>query len=136
MLHPDFGSRIKIWQPGLKRRIARFGGRFNSSKAKTFLILAYSETAQEQEGWLSARQLAWLTGVSYGSLLVLLRRNWLRYGYLISAKARPVNSSRIVYCYRLSAKGHGYLKRNEARMPLDRYESEMESDRRARGYIE
>lgn len=131
----DFRDRVRIYQPGLRRREARFGGKFNSTKGKVFLILAYSDTATSQEGWLTARQLAWLTGVSYGSLLVLLRK-WAYWGYLSSMKLPLVNSARRVYCYRLASKGYKYLKRNQARMPLDRYESEMESDRREKGYIE
>jgi len=129
----DFRAHIKIYQPGLKRRDISFKGKFNASKAKCFLMLAYSAAAWEQEGWLTARQLAWLTGLSYASLMALLPK-WKTWRYLERQRFPLQNSPRRVFCYRLAEKGHGYLKRHEHSMPLDRYESEMEADRKTRGY--
>ena len=125
---------MRIEQPGLRpRRGVSFEGCHNGSKVKTFIVLSSSEVAKRQDGWLTGRQIAWLTGLSYGSLLSLLPK-WTRWKYVERKKFRLLNSPQTAYGYKLD-RGFEYLAAHEDRIPWERYEREMAEDRERRGYL-
>ena len=120
-------------QAGLRK--AGFDGKRNASKVKVLLMLANSKAAADQHGWLSARQIFWLTGVPLGSLLALLPR-YVGYQYIARAKVYLESAHRMIYVYHITERGQRYLRRNQYRMPLDRYESEIAESSMAQNYVE
>ncbi|OGN91988.1 MAG: hypothetical protein A2Z75_05325 [Chloroflexi bacterium RBG_13_50_10] len=104
-------------------KFASFRGKHNASKSKCLLMLEYSETARQQRGWLTARQLAFLTGIPYASILASLPK-WVRWKIVIRKKAK-LTSGREAYIYQLAPKGRAWLFRHKWHMPLQRYHTEM-----------
>jgi len=100
-----------------------FKGCHNASKSKCLLMLEYSETAKEQNGWLTAQQLSYLTGIPYASILASLPK-WIRWKILIRKKAKLTNG-RGAFIYQLAPKGRAWLLRHKWHMPIQRYHEEM-----------
>lgn len=104
-------------------KLASFKGKHNSTKSKCLLMLEYSETARLQRGWLTARQLAALTGIPYASILASLPK-WVRWRIVIRRKYKLARGGE-VYIYQLAPKGRGWLWRHRWHMPLQRYHAEI-----------
>ena len=126
---------MRIIQPGIKvRERAHFVVKFNSTKVKALMVLSSEdyEWVRSQGGWLTARQLSWLTGVSYASLLTLLLR-WNKWQYVQRKKFPLANRCLDVWCYHITNRGLNYLEFNSDIIPFERYEAEMVEDRIKRG---
>lgn len=104
-------------------KLTSFRGKHNATKSKCLLILGYSETARQQRGWLTARQLAALTGIPYASVLASLPK-WVQWKIVIRKEAR-LTSGKEAYIYQLAPKGRAWLLRHTWHMPLQRYHAEM-----------
>lgn len=102
---------------------ASFRGCHNATRAKALLMLCYSGTAQQQSGWLTARQISLLTGLSYGSILSSVDK-WVRYGQIQRGWGRLPRGLG-VYMYCVTPKGRGWIERHRHHMPIDRYDAEM-----------
>lgn len=127
---------LRIVQPGIRVRQVRFEGKFNASKVKSLMVLASDEYewTKNQKGWLTTRQLVWLTGLPYSSLSKLLPK-WAKWQYVHQRKSHLVNSFRIVNIYHIAEKGELYLMKHDGCIPFDRYAAEMEAERLAKGYL-
>lgn len=91
----------RSWQVGL----ARFNGKHNSSKARVFVTLLMWQHKHTGPG-LSAKQLADITGASYGYLnrkLPLL----CEWGYL--RRRGVAHGSRVFYTYKLATRGRRFV---------------------------
>lgn len=104
-------------------KLASFLGKHNATKSKCLLMLEYSETSKQQNGWLTARQLGLLTGIPYPSVLASLPK-WIRWKILVRKKAKLTNGKE-VFIYQLAPKGRAWLLRHKWHMPLERYHEEM-----------
>ena len=104
-------------------KLASFQGKHNATKSKCLLMLEYSDTAKEQNGWLTALQLSLLTGIPYASILASLPK-WIRWKIMIRRKAKLTNGKE-AFIYQLSPKGRAWLLRHKSHMPLERYHEEM-----------
>ena len=82
---------------------------------------------------MTARQLAFYGGLSYDSLLSLLPK-WARWRYVRRQKFPLLNSPQRAYGYKLADRGWDYVAAHEHEIPWERFENEMEKDRKARGY--
>jgi DNA-binding PadR family transcriptional regulator len=102
---------------------ASFKCKHNATKSKCLIMLEYSATSKEQEHWHTARQLSYLTGISYGSILASLPK-WVRWRIVIRKKAKLANG-REVYIYQAATKGRAWLWRHKWHMPLERYQAEV-----------
>lgn len=103
---------------------ASFRGCHNATRAKCLLMLRYSATAQQQSGWLTARQLSLLTGLSYGSILASVGK-WVRWRQVKRDRALLYDGGLWVYMYSVAPKGRAWLERHRHHMPLERYDAEM-----------
>jgi len=104
-------------------KLASFQGKHNATKSKCLLMLEHSETAKEQNGWLTALQLSLLTGIPYASILASLPK-WIRWKIMIRRKAKLTNGKE-AFIYQLAPKGRAWLLRHTSHMPLERYNEEM-----------
>ena len=97
--------------------IARFGGKFNSSKAKVFMLLI-PETHKGH--WLRPRQIHETLGISLGSLLVLLAK-WSRpdWGKVQRRKKDGY------YEYQSTLRGEKWFFDWQLFMPISRYKKEV-----------
>ena len=102
---------------------ASFRGCHNATRAKCLLMLCYSGTSQQQQGWLTALQLSLLTGLSYGSILASVGK-WVRWDQIKRGQGR-LSTGRVVCMYCAAPKGRAWLKRHQHHMPIDRYDAEM-----------
>ena len=116
---PGCGTQLRT----TKRRPSCKPTEHNASKCKCLLVLMYSQTAKQQKGWLTARQLHLLTGISYGSILASLPK-WVKWRILERRKAL-LNNGDTVYSYSAVRKGIRWFFRHQWRMPMDRYLAEM-----------
>lgn len=110
---------------------ASFAGSHNRSKSVCLILLAHSMAAQLQGGWLSAKQLSELSGLSYGSVLASAGK-WCRWR-LIRRRTSTLPNGRMVYVYSIAPRGLQCLARHRGHMAgqLAAYDREL---RQYRGY--
>lgn len=97
--------------------VPTFLGKHNSTRCKAWLVL-YDRYLGRKRG-LTLRELAVMTGISYGSLAVSLTR-WLKWRYI---GYRTTPKGRI---YQLRKRGKDWLERWWYTMPLRQYLEELE----------
>ena len=102
--------------------IPSFNGKHNSTRCKVWLVL-YDRLLGGKRG-LKLRELALLTGISYGSLSASLPR-WIRWRYV---GYRSTQGGR-THCMR--KRGRDWLERWWYFMPLEQYLAELENMQRS-----
>jgi predicted transcriptional regulator len=97
--------------------VPSFRGKHNATRCKTWLVL-YNCYLGHKRG-LTLRELAQITGISYGSLSVCLVK-WVKWRY-IGYQPHPNGRQ---YC--ILKRGRDWLKRWQETMPLEKYIDEIE----------